>query len=139
MPFGLQPIHLIVIAIVALVIFGPSRLPELGRSVGKMITEFRRGAQEMTEGLKDELANPSDEGSSAALGAQTPSPATIIQSPPPPTASALPNDGSQASTGLAQPGVVTSEAPATRYCIACGASNLPEARYCNKCGASLPA
>ncbi len=44
--FGLQPIHLILILIIALVIFGPSRLPELGRSLGDSINEFRRATKE---------------------------------------------------------------------------------------------
>lgn len=35
------PLELIVVLIIALVIFGPKRLPELGRSVGKGIREFR--------------------------------------------------------------------------------------------------
>ncbi len=47
MPFGLQPIHIIIIIAVALIIFGPTKLPEMGRSLGKAITEFRRGTQEM--------------------------------------------------------------------------------------------
>jgi sec-independent protein translocase protein TatA len=34
MPFGIQPMHLLMIGIVALIIFGPSRLPELGRGLG---------------------------------------------------------------------------------------------------------
>ncbi len=60
MPFGLQPIHLVVIAVVALLIFGPRQLPEIGRSVGKAITEFRKGAQEMTEGFKEEVTKPTE-------------------------------------------------------------------------------
>ncbi len=47
--FGLQPIHLILILIIALIIFGPSRLPELGRSLGKSITEFKDATREITE------------------------------------------------------------------------------------------
>ena len=35
------PLELIVVLIIALVIFGPKRLPELGRSLGKGIREFR--------------------------------------------------------------------------------------------------
>jgi sec-independent protein translocase protein TatA len=35
------PLELIVVLIIALVIFGPKRLPELGRSMGKGIKEFR--------------------------------------------------------------------------------------------------
>ena len=46
MPFGLQPTHLIIIAIVALIIFGPSRLPEIGRSLGKTLREFQNATKE---------------------------------------------------------------------------------------------
>ena len=45
--FGLQPLHLIVILIVALLVFGPSRLPEIGRAIGQSISEFRNAAQNM--------------------------------------------------------------------------------------------
>jgi sec-independent protein translocase protein TatA len=41
MPFGLQPIHLVVIFVVALLIFGPRRLPEIGRGIGKGIRNFK--------------------------------------------------------------------------------------------------
>jgi len=51
--FGLQPWHIAVIVIVALLIFGPRRLPEVGRWVGKSITEFRKGSQEMTSALRE--------------------------------------------------------------------------------------
>jgi sec-independent protein translocase protein TatA len=37
-----QPMHLLVIGIVALVVFGPKRLPELGRGLGDGIREFKR-------------------------------------------------------------------------------------------------
>jgi TatA/E family protein of Tat protein translocase len=58
MPFGLQPLHLILILVVALIIFGPSRLPEMGRTLGRSITEFRKATQEMTSGLQEELVKP---------------------------------------------------------------------------------
>ncbi len=60
MPFGLQPTHLILIAIVALLIFGPSRLPEIGRSLGKTIREFQSATKEATSGLTEELAKPAE-------------------------------------------------------------------------------
>lgn len=58
MPFGLQPLHLIIIIVVALLIFGPKRLPEIGRYIGKTLTEFRAGTQELTKNLQEEISQP---------------------------------------------------------------------------------
>ena len=55
MPFGLQPTHLIIILVVALLIFGPSRLPEIGKAVGKTIREFQTGMKEATQGFTEEI------------------------------------------------------------------------------------
>jgi sec-independent protein translocase protein TatA len=38
---NIGPLELIVVLIIALVVFGPKRLPELGRSMGRGIREFR--------------------------------------------------------------------------------------------------
>ncbi|HET8630899.1 MAG TPA: twin-arginine translocase TatA/TatE family subunit [Thermomicrobiales bacterium] len=45
----LQPTHLIIILILALVFFGPSKLPELGSSLGKSIREFKRSQEDIDE------------------------------------------------------------------------------------------
>jgi sec-independent protein translocase protein TatA len=58
MPFGLQPTHLIIIAIVALIIFGPSRLPEIGRAMGKTLKEFQSATREATQGFSEEVQKP---------------------------------------------------------------------------------
>jgi len=39
------PMHILLIVLVALLFFGPSKLPELGRGVGKMLREFKAGAK----------------------------------------------------------------------------------------------
>jgi sec-independent protein translocase protein TatA len=44
-----QPTHLLFIAIVALVIFGPKRLPEMGRSIGEAMREFKRSMNRLNE------------------------------------------------------------------------------------------
>jgi sec-independent protein translocase protein TatA len=45
----LSPTHLIIVLIIALLIFGPRRLPELGGSIGKTIREFQRSMKEATQ------------------------------------------------------------------------------------------
>ena len=42
----LTPTHLVILLVVALLIFGPRRLPELGGAVGKTIKEFQRSMNE---------------------------------------------------------------------------------------------
>ena len=42
----LQPMHLILILGICLVVFGPSRLPELGRGLGESIKGFKEGLQD---------------------------------------------------------------------------------------------
>ncbi|NBJ70000.1 MULTISPECIES: twin-arginine translocase TatA/TatE family subunit [Clostridia] len=48
---------LIVILIVALIIFGPNKLPELGKAVGKTLREFKLS----TKGVMDDDENTSDD------------------------------------------------------------------------------
>lgn len=65
---GMPEILLILVA--ALLVFGPKKLPDLGRSLGNGIREFRKG----TQGLKDELEGSFKEESApvvAAANAQT--------------------------------------------------------------------
>lgn len=44
--------ELIIVLVIALVVFGPKRLPELGSSLGKGIREFRKATNEMQDSLK---------------------------------------------------------------------------------------
>ena len=45
---GFHGLDLIVILVIALLIFGPKRLPEMGSAIGKSIKEFRKGVSELT-------------------------------------------------------------------------------------------
>ena len=59
--FGHAP-ELIILLVVALLIFGPKRLPEMGSGVGKFIKEFRKSVNEIShpkEESEDELKSPS--------------------------------------------------------------------------------
>jgi twin arginine-targeting protein translocase, TatA/E family len=42
----LQPMHLIIILVIVLIIFGPGKLPELGSSIGKAIRGFKKAMEE---------------------------------------------------------------------------------------------
>ncbi len=45
--------ELIIILVLALIIFGPGKLPEVGKAVGKAIGEFKRATKEMQEDVKE--------------------------------------------------------------------------------------
>ena len=110
MPFGIQPTHIIIVLVIAFLLFGANRLPDLGRSMGKTISEFRKGTKEATDGFKEEIAKPVE----------------------PPAAPAAPVQG------FAAPAPAVSSAPAGNFCISCGAANPAEARFCASCGTKLP-
>jgi sec-independent protein translocase protein TatA len=77
--------ELIIIFVIALIIFGPRKLPELGRSLGKSLAEFKRASNELKSTLEEEIRleeqRTTFEASKAANTAQagataTPEPAT---------------------------------------------------------------
>jgi sec-independent protein translocase protein TatA len=70
--FGLGMQELIVIFIIALLVFGPRKLPELGRSLGRGLAEFKRASEELKEGLTGELSVEEEKSAAAPQGAQQP-------------------------------------------------------------------
>ena len=58
MPLGFHGLDLIVILVIALLIFGPKKLPEMGSAIGKSIKEFRKGMNEITSPKEEELKSP---------------------------------------------------------------------------------
>ena len=52
-PIGVP--ELIVIFVVALIVFGPRKLPELGKSLGKGLAEFRRASNELKATIEEEV------------------------------------------------------------------------------------
>lgn len=89
--------ELIILLIIALVIFGPKKLPDLGKGLGQGIKEFRRA----TTGERDKEEEAKDAGGTAVTAASTTTPTaveapkspmdttagTTLVTPPPPVAS----------------------------------------------------
>jgi sec-independent protein translocase protein TatA len=122
--FGLQPIHIVFIFIVALLLFGPKRLPEIGRTIGKALNEFRNGTREITDSLRAEVSGNPEPGTNAT----TPS-----IDPLAPPAQSLPFQANSI-----RPPQPVAPAQAGNFCIQCGAANLTDAHFCNQCGTRLP-
>jgi sec-independent protein translocase protein TatA len=82
-PIGMP--EMIVIAVIALIIFGPRKLPELGKSLGKSIAEFKRASNELKNTLEEEIRI--EELQDARKSAEIPPTASMAPvSPAPPVA-----------------------------------------------------
>jgi sec-independent protein translocase protein TatA len=79
--------ELVIILVIALIIFGPRKLPELGRSLGKSIGEFKKASNELRSTLEDEIRveeqrDRQTQAASATPPAATPPPADTVSRTP---------------------------------------------------------
>ncbi|OXS54923.1 Sec-independent protein translocase TatA [Cohnella sp. CIP 111063] len=54
MPLNIGWTGILLLVLIALLIFGPSKLPQLGKAIGTTIREFRLGTKELMDGEEDE-------------------------------------------------------------------------------------
>ena len=79
--------------VLALIIFGPKKLPEIARQAGKLINEFRRASNEFKSQIEQEFAHIEGEKYRSTLPASTPLAGTasrVLRSLTPPTPAGLP-------------------------------------------------
>jgi TatA/E family protein of Tat protein translocase len=57
-PFGIGATEIVILLIVALLVFGPKRLPEMGRSLGRGMREFKDAVTGNEPPERQELASP---------------------------------------------------------------------------------
>jgi TatA/E family protein of Tat protein translocase len=83
--------HLVIIFLVALIVFGPEKLPELARSFGKVMAEFKRATGDLRAGFDEHMrelereTRVSETRTRQAEQANTilPPPAAVVEAPPP--------------------------------------------------------
>jgi len=81
--FGVGMPELIVILVIALIVLGPKRLPEVARTLGKAMAEFRRQSSEIMDEFQAQARLDEDaERRARTRPAQAPPPATVPSTPP---------------------------------------------------------
>lgn len=88
--------ELIIILVIALIIFGPRKLPELGRSLGRSIGEFKKASNELRSTLEEEIRIEEQRDQRASIRAEQDSALAAAATPPsatpPPVTPAPPSD-----------------------------------------------
>ncbi len=80
--FGIGPIELAVVLIVALLVMGPKKLPELARTVGRGLAEFRRASNDLKRSIDLDLESHKTEPPPAPAQASSPYQAATAESQP---------------------------------------------------------
>ena len=57
---GLSPLHLVIVLVIAVLVLGPGKLPEVGAALGKSLREFRKATTEIQESVRLDAAVGSD-------------------------------------------------------------------------------
>jgi Tat protein translocase TatB subunit len=80
--------EIILILVLALIVFGPRKLPEIGKSIGRMMAEFRKASNDFRRTLEDEVE---------AEKLRPPDPVASVPSDPPPAGSGSPDPSAPVS------------------------------------------
>jgi len=119
---GLQ--ELVLIFVIALLVFGPKNLPQLGRSLGRAMREFRRASEEFRSTIETNLQ----------MNEPDPPPAPVVDTSLAPNAAAseaLPETASQGELASVTPeGAVATEPPSGEPYLAQRGSRIFHARTC---------
>lgn len=98
--------HLIIIFIVALVVFGPEKIPELARNLGKIMAEFRRVTGDLRSTFEGHLRDLEREADQRRIAPAAAAPAAVAAAPAVPSAPAV-----SEPTASPAPGTVPSNPP----------------------------
>ena len=86
MPFNIGPGELILFLIIALVVLGPGKLPDVAQSLGKSVREFRKAATDISDAGKLDVPPPSAQATPPPPPLETPAappaPSTVADADP---------------------------------------------------------
>jgi TatA/E family protein of Tat protein translocase len=109
---NIGPVELIVILVIALIVIGPGRLPDVGAALGKSIKEFRKASSDIADSTRVDTTPAT---TAAAAPAAPPAPNTLGSESAPNTLSAAPPAASAEpapTPELVQPAPATPTSPA---------------------------
>ena len=78
-PSNIGPTELLIVLAIVLIIFGPKKLPGLGRAIGKSIREFRNGMSGLSSVLDEEDENKPKTPAASSRGDLDPKPASVAR------------------------------------------------------------
>jgi TatA/E family protein of Tat protein translocase len=73
--------ELIIILVIALIIFGPRKLPELGKSLGRSLNEFKKASTDLQNTLEQEIKLEEQKTAATAPPPPSPQPALSVDEP----------------------------------------------------------
>jgi len=97
------PLELVIILVIALLILGPGRLPDVGSALGKSIREFRKASTDLGDSMKVDTSPLPPETPDAPTAPAAPAPAVAPQGAALPDAPAAPTSPSTAASRPSEP------------------------------------
>src|SRR6266568_763856 len=124
--------HMIVLFIVVLVVFGPQKLPELARGLGKMMAEFRKASTDFKSAFEEEMREMERQALQAERKKAAEAAATSAASSPPAitdasTITTAPSSEAQVESGATQDPVISQVAQSVPRSLEEPADTNPEA------------
>jgi len=112
MPFNIGPGELIVILIIALIVVGPGKLPDVGSALGKSIREFRKAATDVKESTSLDAAPAAPAAPATPVASVSAAPVAASIAPPAPPAPVVAPAAPVAVEAAPAPVAVEDAAPA---------------------------
>jgi sec-independent protein translocase protein TatA len=109
--FGIGGPELVFIFVLALLIFGPKRLPQIGRTIGKGMAEFRRASTELQRAVNTELEEPATPAWRAQPAASAAAVSVATEAPVGTVATAEPVPAAQTAAAVAVDAAPAAESP----------------------------